>query len=244
MQRNAWCALRLFAWCVVRRDLRLDVTGREHVPAVGPAIFASRHVHHLYDGCVLLFAIQRPLHLLVANDWAGRGLRRSLLTSACVLAGWPSISRAQTANGGSSGAPARRRDLRAALSLAAIVLGRGDALGIFPEAYPVFDPRPSPREPGAALLHFARGAADLAWHARRRFERAVPIIPVGLAYQRPRQRGRSQRWQVSLRFGPPLTVDTGQSREEVTRLLEQRVATLSGLPRADLASDDRIWGSP
>ncbi|MBX5458501.1 MAG: carotenoid biosynthesis protein, partial [Thermogemmatispora sp.] len=81
------------AFLLWRRHLRIVVEGGEHLPASGPVIVAARHYHHLYDGCLLLRAIPRPVHILVALDWAGTRWQRRLMELLCALAGWPVILR-------------------------------------------------------------------------------------------------------------------------------------------------------
>jgi len=51
----------------------------------------------------------------------------------------------------------------------------------------------------------------------------VPVVPVGLEYQR----GDGDRWQVTLRFGDPVTVDDADAARDI----EHQVRALSGAPR-------------
>ena len=62
--------MRAWARATVARRLDVEVEGLQHLPREGPLLIACRHVHHLYDGCLLLTAVPRPVHLLVALDWA------------------------------------------------------------------------------------------------------------------------------------------------------------------------------
>lgn len=70
MEVMAQRTLRTCARVIVARRLDLTVEGAGHLTPAGPVVVASHHCHHLYDGCALLAAGPRPLHLLVALDCA------------------------------------------------------------------------------------------------------------------------------------------------------------------------------
>jgi 1-acyl-sn-glycerol-3-phosphate acyltransferase len=220
---GAWLTLRVYAHIVVRRHLALSADGLEHLPENGPIILASRHVHHLYDACALLSIVPRPLHIMVALDWARSPLQRRLLEGATLLARWPAVIRS-----GSFGLNDKHQfhhgdrlpRLRRATYLALDVLRQHRALLIFPEGYPKVDPWPTPSREDAELLPFNRGCVDLAWIATRRLGESVPVVPIGLHYQ-------SRRSQLSVRVGSPLRVDRREERETVLRELGHRVAQLS-----------------
>src|SRR5579875_52933 len=94
--------LRAGAQAIAVRRLDLHVEGLEHLPHKGPLLIASRHYHHLYDGCILLAVAPRPLHLLVALDWVTTRRDRGLMEWACRTARWPVVLRAERLQAGGS----------------------------------------------------------------------------------------------------------------------------------------------
>jgi putative membrane protein len=210
---------------LVARRLELTVEGGEHVPASGPALVAARHVHHLYDGCALVAALPRPVYLLVATDWAGRGVTRRVMERACRLARWPTVLRTDA-----SARPGRRevfhpcearRALLRATRLAIDLLRDGQLVVVFPEGYPTIDPAGSPKADERAFLPFRPGVAGLATLAERRGAGRVPIVPAGFAYE------AGERWRVRLRFGPPVFARDYADRRALTSAIEARVVGLS-----------------
>ena len=69
---------------VQRIDLRVE--GVEHIPASGPVVIAARHFHHLWDGCALIAASPRPLHVVVALDWLHQPVGRRLMDEVQAIA--------------------------------------------------------------------------------------------------------------------------------------------------------------
>jgi 1-acyl-sn-glycerol-3-phosphate acyltransferase len=218
MADMAWRSLRATSKLIVRRRLNLRVEGIEFLPARGPAIIAARHFHHLYDGCALLAEVPRPLHILVALDWVGNRPGRLLMESACRAARWPVVLRRDSATSIPDGRAARalRRATREAMAL----LEAGRIVLVFPEGYPNVDPGYTPKPDEAAFLPFQPGFVRLATLASARGLR-VPIVPVGFSYR------RGSRWQVDLRFGEPLTIESRVREGAVLREIETRVYRLS-----------------
>ena len=65
---------------LLRRWLRLEVEGREHVPMRGPVLIASTHQSHA-DSPAIGTAVPRPMHFLGDRrliDWPLLGLLRAL----------------------------------------------------------------------------------------------------------------------------------------------------------------------
>ena len=241
-------SIRAVARRVARHQLDVVVEGIEHVPPSGPVLIASRHVHHLYDGVALLEVIRRPLHMLVALDWArGRG-ERALMEWATGAARWPALLRTDALSPGPDGRPLNggsafhadevlRYHLRALRDAARLLL-EGAALVVFPEGYPNVDPRWTPKRSFEELMPFRAGFASLVAQARRRHRLEVPIVPVGLAYQ------PGARWSVTLRCGRPMHMG-GAPPEAMARAVEARVAALSGsTPAAPVRPRAGTAGSP
>lgn len=222
-QRSITAAARLL--CARRLDARIE--GIEHLPRRGPVLIAARHVHHLYDGCVLLSAVPRATHLLVALDWAADRRTRLLMERACAMARWPIVLRAERLQSGTSVYRPEEAGsyLRRAVRDSVALLRGGGALVVFPEAYPAIDPVPGPRTSEDDFLPFRPGFIGLADLAQRDGHTRVPIIPAGLDY-RP-----GPRWQVTLRFGAPLFVAGRVVRASVARRIEEQVRALSAAPR-------------
>jgi putative membrane protein len=225
----AGCTLRAAARLVAARHLDVRAEGLEHIPAHGPVLLAVRHYHHLYDGVVLLGAVPRRLHILVALDWVDSAPLRRLMEWATRTARWPTVLRDEGLRPDAGGRIAhpqsafgtdeieryRMRGLRDCVQL----LREGAALVVFPEGYPNVDPRYTPKRVPDEFLPFRAGFTTAVALAERRLRRRVPIVPVGLAYR------ADARTRVTLRCGAPLHLD-GQ-RAALVRAVQQRVEALS-----------------
>jgi putative membrane protein len=196
----------------------------EHLPRHGPLLIASRHAHHLYDGCLLLAVVPRPLHLLVALDWVATRRDRRVMEWACHTAQWPVVLRAerlQPRGHSTYGGADAGRYLRRAVRDAVTLLRAGRALALFPEAYPTVDSHATPQAGGDALLPFRPGFIRIVEMAQRDGRTRVPIVPAGVSY-RP-----GRRWQATLRFAAPLSVDGRAERARVLRVVEEQARQLS-----------------
>ena len=192
-------------------------------------MIVARHFHHLYDGCLLLQATSRRLHLLVALDWVRHPLWRRVIEHLCKAVDWPIMLRSERLNPADTrGAQsAYQRDeargyMRRASAQAIQLLRQGEALVIFPEAYPVIDPVSSPRAATTVFLPFRPGFARLLAWAEKDSRTHVALVPAGLRYIL-----QNGRWQVTLRFGPPLSRQDFASTGECIQAIEQRVRELS-----------------
>lgn len=187
-------------WALHTQTSAVRVEGLEHVPAAGPALIVARHYHHLLDGAVLVRHVPRPVHVVVALDWAADAAQRRWMERACRLAQWPVILRPRTT--GMRAAYERgeiARYLRSGLRDAATLLREERVVAVFPEGYPVCDPGgtvPAARD-ADGFLPFAAGYRTIARLARR----DVPIVPCGLYYE-----AHGTRWRIVARFGPPLSL--------------------------------------
>ena len=221
-------AIETFGRALVRRRVRLRVAGLRHVPREGPVLLAAHHYHHLYDAAILLAVVPRPIHFLVALDWAHDRRERSRLELACRLARWPGLLRPERVaraveRGRVTYAPGEVGPyLRAALAESVELLGQGRALVVFPEAYPTVDPEGSAKPPDG-FLPFRSGFVRLARMAERRHRRAVPIVPVGFRYEHD-----GPGWRADVRFGPPIMARPGADEQAVAGEIEATVRALSG----------------
>jgi putative membrane protein len=229
-------ALRSVARVIARRRLAVVVEGREHVPARGPVLLVARHVHHLHDGVVLLSVVPRPLRIMVALDWVRGAAMRRVMETATGLARWPVVLRGEALVAGPDGHPrntggAYRHDEASAYHLRGMragfrLLEAGEALAIFPEAYPNVDPGWTPKRSLDELLPFRPGFASLAAWARDRRGLAVPVVPVGSCFRRT----TAGRWAVTVRFGAPLVLGARGTTTALVAEAERRVAELSDVP--------------
>ena len=227
MELMAQRTLRSWSRLAVARRMTVRVEGLEHLPREGAMLIACRHVHHLYDGCLLLAAVPRPVHILVALDWAPDRRTRLLMEWACATARWPVVLRAERLQ------PASERDsaayrpdevagyVRRAARDSVGLLRAGQGLIVFPEAYPAIDPHPTPRTGEDDLLPFRSGFIRLAEMAQRDGRTRVPIVPAGLAYR------RGPRWRATLRFAAAAVSEDRADRPRVLRAVEDAVRRLS-----------------
>jgi 1-acyl-sn-glycerol-3-phosphate acyltransferase len=213
------------------RQIDLRVEGLEHLPATGPAIIAARHFHHFYDGCALVAVVPRPLKILITLDWmeSASGLR--LMQGACRIVNWPVVDRSD-AQVRHVGATTARRQLLAATRACVDLLRAGQLVLVFPEGYPNIDPSFTPKTGDDAFLPFQPGFLRFAALAERDGMTRVPIIPVGLEYE------RGDHWRVTVRFGRPVKHLTEVDIRDQVSAIEEQVRRLSGLERA-VGSDER-----
>jgi putative membrane protein len=219
--RVAQHAIRAACRLAARRiDVRVE--GLEHLPTTGPAIIAARHFHHFYDGCALVAVVPRPLKFLVTLDWMESAAGLRLMREACQIAKWPVIARSDS-HVRQAGAAASRRQLLPATRECVDLLRAGQLVLVFPEGYPNIDPSFTPKTGDDAFLPFHPGFVRFAALAERDGITRVPIVPVGLEYQ------RGDRWRVTVRFGRPVTCLPDVDFRDQVSALEEQVRRLSGL---------------
>jgi glycerol-3-phosphate O-acyltransferase / dihydroxyacetone phosphate acyltransferase len=178
-------AYRILAWLlrVATRVFfrQIEVVGLEHVPLDGAVIFAGNHPNSLIDPILIIATCGRKVHF-AAKDTLFKGrVMRALL-------------------GGLGAVPIKRRDdhasgadNQAAFAAMFDVLGRGDAIGIFPEGL---------SHDESQLARLKTGAARLALGGAQRSNRPVTIVPCGLTFIHPKR----FRSRVLVQYGAPLTI--------------------------------------
>jgi uncharacterized membrane protein/1-acyl-sn-glycerol-3-phosphate acyltransferase len=219
------------SWMIARRNVKLVVEGLENVPSTGPVLIAARHFHHMYDGCVLMKAVPRRLHIFVALDWVRKPWLRSFMESACYMVDWPIILRSeQLLTNSEQNSPKSSRAyssdeariyIRRAMKDSVRILRNGEVLAVFPEAYPDIDPRNTPRVENNASLPFRQGFARLIEMVEKDEQTRVAIVPAGLSYM------KNGRWNVTLRFGPALSRSDYIDSPHLVQDVEMRVRELS-----------------
>jgi len=226
-RRISHLSVRKSSALLARKNVTYQVEGREHLPERGPVLIVARHFHHLYDGCVLLNAVPRSLHILIGLDWIQSSRLRWLMEWVCGLVQWPIVLRgerlslAQTETKSAYQVSEIRPYLRRAVTLVLRLLRRGEIVVIFPEAYPTIDPHATPKNNETAFLPFRSGFTRLIELAERDGSTRVAVVPAGMDYQ------HNKRWHVTLRFGQPLFRSDFTDATAFLHAVEQHVQTLS-----------------
>ena len=179
-------ALRYFFALVLRIFFRrIEISGAEHVPSVGPVLFVLNHPNGLIDPGFLLclaprrvsFLAKAPLFRMPVVGWLCRTFQAI------------PVHRRQDA--GSD--PAQNRET---FEAARRVLAGGGAIAIFPEGTSHNDPQLRPFKTGAARIGLGAAAALGAGTT------PIRIVPAGL-YYRAKQTFRSA---ALLHYGEPFEV--------------------------------------
>ncbi|MDQ1665083.1 MAG: 1-acyl-sn-glycerol-3-phosphate acyltransferase [Actinomycetota bacterium] len=207
---------RLIAMVLFRTLWRPVIEGREHIPPTGPLIVASNHVSFI-DSIVIPLAVpRRVVFLAKAEYWEGRSLaslpRRAFFRAFEAVP----VDRDQ------------QRDAQAPLTLAAGVLARGDAFGIYPEGTRSRDGR------------LYRGRTGVGWLALTTGAVVLPVGLVGTDRVQPVGARVPRIRRVRIRFGEPVDPKAyaeerspGQARRQLTDEVMGRIAGLTGQPRAE-----------
>ena len=209
-------ATELIAYPLLRAYFRPEVHGLEHVPRTGAAILAANHLSAADEVFTPVAARRQVVYFAKSEYFTPPGLKGRF------------VARVFTEFGH---VPVDRDDARAAASTIRIgteLLGRGSALGIYPEGT---------RSPDGRLHRFRTGVARLALSS------GAPVIPVGLVGTDGVLVEGDRRWHrshVEVRFGPPLEF-AGRSEDrrsssalrEVTEAVRVAVQALSGQEYVD-----------
>jgi 1-acyl-sn-glycerol-3-phosphate acyltransferase len=227
------------SWVIARRKVKLVIEGLENVPRNGPVLVAARHFHHIYDGCVLMRAVPRRLHFFVAVDWVRRRWLRSFMELACYMVDWPIVLRSEQLHANSDQISQKssrayslheaRIYIRHAMRDSVRILRDGEALVVFPEAYPDIDPRNTARVENHASLPFRPGFARLVEMVEKDEHTRVAIVPAGLSYE------QNGRWNVTLRFGLALSRSDYIDYSHLVQDVEMRVRELSDVRTGTLS---------
>ena len=171
---------------------RIEVVGREHVPAAGAVIFAGNHPNALMDGFVVATMCgRRPVHFMAnAKLWRYPLMSTFLDTLGAV----PVYPREEHGDAASREAQGDTTNNDAAFARLFSVLEAGSCMGIFPEGI---------SHTGSQLVRLKTGTARIALAVAARRKVRVTLVPCGLTYTH-RHRFRSQ---ALLHFGEPIEVD-------------------------------------
>ena len=189
----------------VRLAFRTSAVGIEKIPRTGPVILASNHASNI-DPVLVVACLPRPLFHLGKHTLFSSRVGSAFLET---LGGQIPVDRETGGNEDS---------LEAGLE----VLGRGLALGIYPEGTRTLDGRLLPGRTGVALFAFLTGA---------------PVFPVALkgtfeAWPRDRRLPRL-RWPTAVIVGDPIRVprDPAAARDprRCRQLTDDVMTALGGL---------------
>lgn len=186
---------------------RVEVDGRERIPANRPILVVANHFNGLADAAILVHVFGRvPRFLAKASLWRRRWVRPFL-----AIAGILPLRRPQDEPGGV--------DNREAFARSSQVLSRRRGLvAIFPEGVTHDDP---------ALAPIRTGAARLALGSRAQGARGLVIVPVGMAFDDK----LAMRSRVLARIGQPVDLGAeidrfvlpGEAEDESNRAAVQRL---------------------
>jgi 1-acyl-sn-glycerol-3-phosphate acyltransferase len=185
-----WVLKTIVLGPVMRLLFRPWVEGEEHIPAAGPAIFASNHLS-FSDSIFLPLVVPRRMTFLAKSEYfTGRGLKGRLTAAFFRGVGQLPVDRA----GG--------RASESALSSGLKVLRRGELLGIYPEGT---------RSPDGRLYRGRTGVARMA------LEAGAPVLPVamiGTDKAQPNGKRVPKIMRIGVRIGPPLDFSRYQGMED------------------------------
>jgi 1-acyl-sn-glycerol-3-phosphate acyltransferase len=166
---------------------RIDVTGRQHIPADRPTILVCNHSNGLADPVILIGCLGTfPRFLVAKSMWRVFGLKWLLWYAMCVP-----VARRNDVHGEAFDADTNE----AAFALCHEVLAAGGRVAVFPEGG--VDDHPG------LTLPLKTGTARIALSALSSGTvEDLVVVPMGITYE---ERGRF-RGQVALQIGEPIEV--------------------------------------
>lgn len=184
---------------------RLEVSGRDRVPARGPVILAANHPQSITDALVLGVATDRVVHYVAHSGLFRSRIKRWLLQGGGVIP----IHRPHDVEG------ATERN-EASFAACRALLESGGCIGIFPEGTSQEERR---------VQRFKTGTVRIALdtEAHNDFALGLVIVPVGLSFQSQRH----FRSRVLVTFGEPIEV--ARWRQDYAAAPEDTVRDLTGL---------------
>lgn len=191
---------------------RIDVHGRERVPAREPVLVVSNHANAFVDPLLMLTRLRRPVSLTAKSTLRGNPLLAVLMRALNVI----EFHRAQDRTEGAD--PTKNVDSMAEVRRR---LADGGLVVIFPEGVSHSDP---------ALRPFKTGAARIVFDFLDGFpDRALTVVPAGVHYE-AKERWRSAAGVV---FGEPfdaaawMRAHPGASARALTDEMERRIRALT-----------------
>lgn len=188
----------------------IEVVGEERLPDRGPVLLGSNHPNALVDALVIGCTVRRPVTLTAKATLLDHPVTRVLVRMTGVVP----LQRASDALAAGQTPDAARNDNAFAAVLD--VLDAGGMVLLFPEGRSHSDPSLAPLKTGLARIALmARDDRGVA---------SIPIIPVGLTFERKWQ----PRSRVLMRIGSPIRVDgsTPNEAKGVSAIMRQLDAGL------------------
>jgi glycerol-3-phosphate O-acyltransferase / dihydroxyacetone phosphate acyltransferase len=196
---------------------RVEVIGRERVPAAGPLVVAANHQQGLMDGILLAASMPRRLRPIAKAPL----FRYPLIGQFARLAGAIPVHRRQDEGRGPV-------DNEAMFGAAHRALAEGEALLIFPEGVSQPEPALMPLRTGAARLVLGSGGGSGGGSDGR--GRRATLLPVGLMFHEP---GTFRVGSAVVLIGEPVPTEDFESMpqgdEAVRRLTARLEAALRRL---------------
>src|SRR5689334_9053078 len=185
----------------------VEVLGIERLPERGPVLLASNHPNALVDALVVGCTLRRPVTLTAKATLLDNPLTRAILRAVGVVP----LRRASDdiAKRGSPGIldPSRNANAFAAVLDA---LERGGAVLLFPEGKSHSEPELAPLKTGLARMALmASGERHLD----------VPIVPIGLTFERKWE----PRSRVLMHVGPEILPSSALPNADPVSTLTERV---------------------
>jgi len=182
---------------------RIEVEGRERIPASCAVLFVANHPHSLMDPALIGFATQRPVHFFAKAPLFDVPVFGALMRALGMVPAYR----------GQDDKAQVRKNLET-LDVGAKYLQQGAAVGIFPEG------KSHDRE---GLEQVRSGAARIACQAVQSGA-AVNVVPLGLNYER-KDRFRSAIW---VRVGEPIDANAwlrarGEEEKKAMRALTEEI---------------------
>jgi 1-acyl-sn-glycerol-3-phosphate acyltransferase len=153
---------------------RLEIQGREHLPAEGPVIFVLNHPNGLLDPVVLMLGLQQPVAFLAKSTLFGNPVGRAFMGAFGAIPVYRQQDEGLT--GGPQAGQMREMNEKTFARCRALLRG-GGAMAMFPEGK---------SHSGSRLLQLRTGAARIALGAEAEagWDLGLRLVPVGLWYQK------------------------------------------------------------
>ena len=172
----------LIRWLVRVYYPKIEITGRNHIPNVGPVLLVANHANSLIDPVIVGLTASRSVRFFAKAPLFETPVLGRVMRALGMLPAFRSQD---------DGAQVRRN--LDSLNAGALALARGEAVGIFPEGK---------SHDSLKLEQIRSGAARMAVSAVEQGAGDLKLVPVGINYQR-KQLFRSAIW---VRVGRPITV--------------------------------------
>lgn len=199
---------------------RVEVIGRERVPATGPLVVAANHQQGLMDGLLLAATLPRRLRPIAKAPL----FRYPLIGQFARLAGAIPVHRRQDEGRGPV-------DNDTMFGAAYRALAEGEALLIFPEGVSQPEPALMPLRTGAARLVLGSGGGSGGSGPR------ATLLPVGLMFHEP---GTFRVGSAVVLIGEPVPTEDFEARPEGDETVRRLTARLdAALRRLIVEARDR-----